>query len=194
MKKSTALRYLMPAILLASVSATGNAKSNVPEEASSVINLSLEEGQAKLQQNGYEIAGSSFFGGTQLWWNESKKVCIEIEFDGSGEKKITSVAPGDEQECIKGAAASRKVWDSYRDGKAPASTAALNAERSKLSGAGYTASYWIDDVAPGKDAETWYNADLNKCMRIIWNSKDNQNIKTSECKPEQGKNPAPKKN
>ena len=194
MKNLLEWMYPMLAILLVATPLSGNAQSKVPNNASSVVNLSLKEGQTKLQQYGYEIADSSFFGRKQLWWNEDKKVCIEIEFDKSDIKKITSVTPGDEKKCIKGAEASRKVWDSYRDGQAPASTPALNAERSKLSQKGYKPSYWIKDAAPGRDTETWYNETSNKCMRIIWNSAGNQNIKITECKPEQGKNPAPNKN
>ena len=143
MKNLTAHKDWMMAILLISISLNGHAQSNVPEDASSVTGLGLKEGQARLQQNGYEIADSSYFSSKQLWWNENKKVCIKIKFDKEGDKKITSVTSGDEQKCIKGAAASRKVWDSYHDGQAPASTAALNKERSKLSDAGYKPSYWF---------------------------------------------------
>ncbi len=192
MKTFTAHSSLVFAPLLVAVSVVANAESKVPQDALSVVNMSLEAGQAKLQQEGYEIADSSFFGGKQLWWNEGKKECIELKFDKSDDKKITSVEPGNEKKCIKGAEASRKVWESYRDGQAPASSAGLDAERAKLSDAGYKPSYWIKDVAPGKDAETWYNGAANKCMRLVWSSADGQNMKSMECKPEQGVNPAPK--
>lgn len=185
-------RLILVALLLA-VSAGAGAAGEVPEDAASVTNLSLKEGQAKLEKNGYEIAKSSLFGKTQLWWNEDQKACVELEFESGEDKTIKSVTAGDKNACIKGAAASRKVWDSYKDGRAPASFAALDAERSKLSTDGYKPSYWTKDIAPGKDAETWFNAESNKCKRIVWSSGDHEKMKTMDCKPEQATKPGPSK-
>lgn len=188
-----AFERLIFATLLVVVSVGAGAESGVPEDAASVVNLSLKEGQAKLEKSGYEIAESSLMGKKQLWWNEDKKTCVKLEFESDGDKKITEVKAGDKDKCIKGAAASRKVWDSYKDGQAPVSFAALDAERSTLSKEGYKASYWTKDMAPGKDSETWYNAESSKCKRIIWSSSDNGKMKTMDCKPEQGKKPGPSK-
>lgn len=192
MERTRSTKGWMLSLLLALLAPSGMLQAAVPEDASSVVNLSLEEGQAKLQKNGYEIAGSSLFSAKQLWWNEAEKACVEVEFDKKGSKLITAVTPGDEKKCVKGAAASRKVWESYRDGQAPASSATLEVERAKLSEAGYAPTYWIDDMSPGRDAETWYNANSKQCTRILFNAGDSQVIKTMECKPEQGMNPAPK--
>lgn len=179
------------ALLVVAMAQPGYAQSSVPDNVMSVVNTNLEDGQKMLQDNGYEIADSSLFSAKQLWWNEASKSCVEIKFDKKGDKRITSAAPGNEKKCIDGAAASRKVWNTYHDGQAPAKAAALDAERSKLASAGYVASYWIDDAAPGRDSEIWSNESSNQCMRITWNASDQQNIKTMECKPEQSKNPAP---
>lgn len=168
------------------------AQSTVPASAANIVNMNLEDAQKSLTNKGYEIAASNYFKKTQLWWNETEKVCISLSFDKSKEKKITSVNAGDVEKCKSGVEAGRKVWEKYHDGASPATSAVIEKEREKLKSSGYTVSYWIEDAAPGRSTEYWKNAS-GQCKHIIWNTQDKGNVSVDDCEAKYGDNPAPKK-
>ena len=164
----------------------------MPSEVSSVVKMNLEEGQAKLASLGYGICASSLFSKKQDWFNESTQNCVTLKFDKK--KVITEVLPNPEtSECQKGLDASRKVWEKYHDGQAPVSTAKLDEERKKLSDQGFKASYWIDDVSPGRSSEYWVKEKTQKTMYIVWEIQGVKWVMTEKTDYKMGINPAPKK-
>lgn len=169
-----------------------NAIAQLPNEVASLVGIGLEEGEIKLEELGYEIAHSSLFGKSQLWYNEEKNVCIELHFKKKNNHAIESIEPGDLQKCKEGVIASREVWEKYHDGPAPAKGAKIEAAREKLKGKGFKVSYWIDEIAPGRISEYWWNEATQKCKFIVWDKGTESNLSTSGCEAKYGKNPAPK--
>jgi hypothetical protein len=166
------------------------AQDTVPEEVSTIVNLQLEEGQAKLTSLGYEICGSSFFGKRQDWFNESTENCVTVRFNKR--KEITEVLVNPEtSECQRKLDASRKIWENYHDGQAPISNPKVDEERKKLADQGFRASYWINDVSPGRSSEYWVNETTQKTMFIVWEIQDKKWVKTEKTDYSYGKNPAP---
>ncbi len=169
---------------------TTNAQSGVPPEVASIVKMKLDDGQTKLKSLGYEICSSSFFGNKQDWFNESTKNCVTVKFEGES-NEITEVLLNPEtSECQKGLEASRKVWENYHDGQAPVSTAKIDEERKKLADQGFKASYWINEVSPGRDSEYWVNETAQKTMFIVWEIQGNQWVMTKSTEYEMGHNPA----
>ena len=170
-----------------------NAQDGVPPEVASIAKMALEEGQEKLTSLGYEICFSSLFGRKQDWFNESTQNCVTVTFDKK--KVITEILPNPEtSECQKGLEASRKVWEKYHDGQAPISDAKIDAERNKLAEMGFKVSYWIDEIAPGRNSEYWVNDTTQTTMFIVWEIQGNKWVKTEKTDYKMGKNPAPAKN
>ena len=179
-------------LILALTISVSFAQNEVPKEASSIIGLSLDDAETKLETNGYEIAYSSIFGKKQYWWNESKKTCVNVAFKGK-KHIIKSVTWLNESECLPGIEASHKLWEKYHDGQAPMNSSGVTKQREKFAAQGYKASYWIHDGSLGHDIEYWYNEEANKCKYIVWNTSGGDGVFTGKGTPEQGKNPAPKK-
>jgi hypothetical protein len=170
------------------------AQASVPPEVSSIIGKSLEDGQGELSKLGYEICASSFFGKKQDWFNESSKVCVTVKFDKKTEKITEVLINPDVASCQRGLEASRKLWENYHDGQAPVQSAKLDEERKKLADQGYTVSYWVNDVSPGRSAEYWVNETTKKAMFIVWETQGTVWVMTSSTEYESGHNPAPKNN
>jgi hypothetical protein len=170
------------------------AQESVPPEVSSIIGKSLDEGQGELSKLGYEICASSFFGKKQDWYNESSKICVTIKFDKKTEKITEVLSNPDVASCQRGLEASRKLWENYHDGQAPVRSAQLDEERKKLAEQGYTVSYWVNDVSPGRSAEHWVNETTKKTMSIVWETQGSVWVMTHESDYEYGHNPAPKNN
>jgi len=167
-------------------------QSEVPLNVTSIVNLNLEDAQKVLGEKGYEIAGSNFFKKTQLWWNETDKVCISLSYNKGKEHKVESVKQGEAASCKSGVEAARKVWEKYHDGPAPVNSPGIEKERQKLSAKGYVVSYWIEDIAPGRSTEYW-KSESNECMHIVWNTLDKSDVSVSDCEAKYSVNPAPKK-
>jgi hypothetical protein len=170
------------------------AQNNVPKEVMAIIGMNLETGQGELSKLGYEICASSFFGKKQDWYNESSKICVTIKFDKKTEKITDILINPDIAACQKGLDASRKVWGNYHDGQAPVQSDKIDEERKKLADQGFTASYWINDVSPGRCAEYWVNETTKKAMSIVWETQGTIWVMTHESDYEYGHNPAPKNN
>jgi hypothetical protein len=169
-----------------------NAQEGVPKEVLSIIDMKLEDGQAKLNKLGYEICSSSFMGKKQDWYNESTKNCLTVHFNKS--KSITEVVLNLAiSDCQKGLEASRKIWENYHDGQAPVNSEKINAERKKLTDQGFKPSYWIYDVSPGRNAEYWINETTKKVKVIVWEIQGEKWVMTNESDYKMGKNPAPSK-
>jgi hypothetical protein len=152
--------------------------------------MKLDEGQAKLANLGYEICASSLMGKKQDWFNESTNNCVTVRFNKS--KEITEVLLNPAtSECQRKLDASRKIWENYHDGQAPISTSKIDAERKKLADQGFKASYWINDVSPGRSSEYWVNETTQKTMFIVWEIQDNKWVMTEKTDYTMGKNPAP---
>jgi len=141
----------------------------------------------------YEIAASSLFKKNQLWYNESENVCIQITFNKKGEKLVESINSGDEDACKKGVEKARKVWENYHDGQATVSSEAIDRERDKLKTQGYTASYWIHDVSPGKTMEVWIKESEKLSKSISWDDATKSEIKVMDRDFKYAKNPSPLK-
>jgi len=172
---------------------TSKATAQVPEEVSSIVKMSLEEGQDKLQSLGYEICHSSFLAQNQDWYNELEKICVTIKFNKKS-KEITGVSLNPEtSKCQQGLEASRKVWEKYHDGQAPVSTDKINEERKKLTDQGFRVSYWVDQISPGNSSEYWVNDQTQKTMLIVWKVDGNEWLMTNKTEYKSGKNPAPTK-
>jgi hypothetical protein len=170
------------------------AQNQVPAEVQSIVNLKLEDGQSRLTSLGYEICASSLFGKKQDWINESSTICITVKFDKSKEKKITEVAINPAlSECQKGLEASRKIWDNYHDGQAPVTSSKIDEERKKLTASGFSVSYWVNEVAPGRCAEYWVNESLKEARSIVWETAGTKWVMTNKTEYSYGHNPAPAK-
>ena len=193
MKKTTILLIAFAVTFLLSVnSAVG--QGSVPPEVASIVKMNLKDGQAKLASLGYEICASSFSGTKQDWFNESAKICVTVQFDKKGDKPITQVTLNTAtSKCQQGLEATRKVWEKYHDGQAPASSAKLDEERKKLAEKGFKASYWIDEIAPGRSSEYWVNENTQKAMLIVWDIKGTVWAKTEKTDYKYGHNPNPNK-
>lgn len=184
------LALIVSAVFLASIKA--NAQDGIPSEVASIAKMNLEQGQEKLSSLGYEICASSLMGKKQDWFNESTQNCVTVKFDKK--KVITEILPNPKtSECQKGLDASRKVWEKYHDGQAPASSAKLNEERKKLAEDGFKASYWVGELSPGRSSEYWINETSKKTMYIVWEVQGDKWVKTDKTDYEMGKNPAPSK-
>jgi hypothetical protein len=170
-----------------------SAQGDVPPEVASIVKMKLEEGQSKLQSLGYEICASSFLGKKQDWYNESAKNCVTIKFDKKSSQITEVITNPAISECQKGLEASRKVWEKYHDGQAPINTAKIDEERKKLVDKGFKASYWINDVSPGRNSEYWVNETAQKTMFIVWEIEGNKWVMTESTDYKMGQNPAPKK-
>lgn len=166
----------------------------VPVEASSIVGLSLDDAATKLESYGYEIAYSSVFSKKQYWWNESKKVCVNVAFHKGKDHLVETVTMLADKECTSGIEAAHKMWDRYHDGQAPMNSSAVTKQREKLISQGFKVSYWIQDASPGHSMEYWYNERSNKCKYIGWNTSGGDGVFTGNGSPEQAKNPAPVKN
>jgi hypothetical protein len=177
--------------LFGSLTTTAIAQTTSPLQE--LIGLKLEDAQAKLEQQGYEIAHSSLFKKEQLWYNEKQNSCVNILFEKKGDYKVSAVEAGDVAKCKEGIAAARKVFDSYHDGPAPANAAAIEKEREKLRTKGFVVSYWIQDIAPGRSTEYWKNESTGACMHIVWNTADQSDVISSSCDSKYRNNPYPKK-
>lgn len=183
------LSFLLPVMFAGAV----YAQSGIPQEVSSIKGMTLEQGQNKLGELGYEVCASSLFGHKQDWFNESASVCITIKFDKKTELITEVLGNPATDDCRKGLEASRKVWENYHDGQAPATSPILEQERKKLSDQGYRVSYWINNVSPGRCSEYWVNESLQKTMFIVWEIQGNNWVMTDKTEYRMGKNPAPKK-
>jgi hypothetical protein len=159
-----------------------------------LVGMKLEDAEALLEKRGFEIAASSVLKKEQLWYNEKENNCLSIAFDKKEEHFITVVKPGDTGKCKSGVEASRKVWENYHDGQAPSGDAKVNEERKKLSDAGFKASYWINNVSPGRTAEYWVNETSKKVKSIVWDTQGGKWAMTNDTEYSLAKNPAPKKN
>jgi hypothetical protein len=193
MKSSNPL-FLKVFLVLASffIGTHASAQNEVPAEVLSIVKMKLDDGQAKLKSLGYEICSSSMLGKKQDWYNESTKNCVTVHFNKG--KNITEVALNPAiSECQKGLDASRKVWEKYHDGQAPVNSEKIDAERKKLSDQGFKASYWINEVSPGRNSEYWINESTQKTMYIVWEIQGNKWVMTEKTDFNMGKNPAPSK-
>ncbi len=167
------------------------AQGSVPPEVASIVKMNLEEGQSKLKSLGYEICASSLLGKKQDWFNESTNNCVTVKFDKKS-KEITEVLLNPAtSECQKGLEASRAVWEKYHDGQAPVSTTKIDEERQKLSDKGFTVSYWIDEISPGRSSEYWVNENTQKAMYIVWEIQEDKWVMTEKTDYKMGHNPAP---
>lgn len=185
---------LISALIITTIfSFEANSQNEVPSDVNAIINLKLDDAQKILAEKGYEIASSSMFKKQQLWWNESKQVCISIAFSKGADHKVESVNLGDVEKCKSGAEASRKVWENYHDGQAPVSNAKIDEERNKLASQGFVVSYWINEVSPGRDAEYWVNETTIKAMFIVWEIQGNKWVMTEKTDYSMGQNPSPNK-
>ncbi|MBN3584127.1 hypothetical protein JYB64_17145 [Algoriphagus aestuarii] len=192
MKKSNVLFHLLVGIaLLFPVFASAQ---DVPSEVSSIISMKLEDGEDKLQNLGYSICGSSFLAKKQDWYNPKENICITLKFDKKTEV-ITEVDINPAtSECQRKLEESNKVWEKYHDGQAPASSPKLDEERKKLADKGFKASFWADQLSPGRSIEYWINESEKKAMYIVWEVPSNKWAKTDKADYESGINPAPKNN
>ena len=179
--KNTAV-YLLLFVLFSASALSQNNQSDL-------VGLKLEDAQNKLEQRGFQIAGSSLFKKEQLWYNEQEGICITIAFEKKGDHEVTAVKPGDEGKCKEGVAAAKKVAESYHDGQAPAKAAAIEKEREKLKAKGFVVSYWIKDAAPGRSTEYWKNEATGECAHIIWNTADESDVSAATCDSEYANNP-----
>jgi len=169
------------------------AQDEVPSEVMAVLNMDMDQAQGKLEALGYEICGVKPFGHSEDWINQSAKTCITIKFDKKTEK-ITEVSPNsDYSACLKGLENVRKIWENYHDGQAPVSETKIDAERKKLADAGFKASYWVNDVSPGRTAEYWVNEAGKKVKLIVWETQSNKWVMTNESTYSMAKNPSPLK-
>ncbi|MBD0835633.1 hypothetical protein [Aestuariibaculum suncheonense] len=185
------LKFSVFLIIVFSIINMSNAQSKVPEEVSALVKMDLEEGQAKLKSLGYEICFSSLLGKKQDWFKESENSCITLKFDKRS-KEITEVALNPNiSQCQQRLEASRKVWEKYHDGQAPASSSKLDDERQKLVNKGFKVSYWVDEISPGRCIEYWINETTKKAMYIVWEVQGNRWATTDKTEYDMGKNPAP---
>jgi hypothetical protein len=190
---STLLLIIMLSLSAILISNRSLAQSAVPPEVASIVSMNLTDGQAKLKSLGYEICSSSMTGKKQDWFNESARICVTVKF-GKNNNEITEVTMNNAiSECEKRLAESRKVLDRYHDGQAPMHEVKIDEERKKLAEGGFKASYWINDVSPGRNSEYWVNESTQKCMYIVWEIQGNKWVMTESSKYEMGKNPYPKK-
>jgi hypothetical protein len=151
----------------------------LPAEAKSLVNMNIDQAQEKLEALGYEICGVKSMKKTEDWINQSTKSCITLKFD----KKINHITQVSSNptysDCLKGLDDVRKIWANCHDGQAPAGDARVNEERRKLEREGFKASYWVNDVSPGRTAEYWVN-DASKKLKInylgdhLWKMGDEQ--------------------
>jgi len=190
MKKLAKTVSIFVAIIIPFV---GLCQNEISKELTSLVGSPLETAQNELQSQGFEIASSSLFKKNQLWYKESEKVCVRIGFSKKGNKPVKTVEPGDEQECIKGVAAARKVWENYHDGQCDVSSGPIEEEREKLRKGGYQASYWIHDVSPGKTMEVWINESKQVSKSIVWDDASKKEIKVMDRDYKYAKNPSPLK-
>jgi hypothetical protein len=172
---------------------TAGAQGDVPAEVVALVETDLETGQEKLSDLGYEICKVNSMKKEQDWFNESTQVCITLRYDKK-RKVITEVLRNPETaECQKGLEKARKIWDNYHDGQAPATSAKIEEERQKLADAGFTVSYWINDVSPGRSAEYWVNETSKKAKAIVWETEGNKWVMTNDSDYQNAHNPAPGK-
>jgi hypothetical protein len=166
------------------------AQGDVPSEVKSIVGMKLEDGQAKLQELGYELCFSSLFGKKQDWFSEANEVCVTVSFKKN--KDIAEVVINPEtSECQKNLENARKVWENYHDGQAPAKSDKIDEERKKLADQGYQVSYWINDVSPGRSAEYWVNESEKKAKFIVWETQGNVWVMTNDTDYSMGHNPSP---
>lgn len=161
------------------------------KDFSHILGIPLDTAQFKLKNSGFEIAHSSLFGHEQLWWNESQKQCIKINFSKKKSHNVESVEQGETEKCIEGVEQARKVWEKYHEGQAPVNTPKINEERKKLADKGFVVSYWIDEISPGRSSEYWVNETTQKAMFIVWEIQGDIWVMTNSTDYNMGKNPAP---
>ena len=165
---------------------------NVPDEVKTIVGMKIDDAEAKLQQLGYEICSSSFMGKKQDWVNEKTQLCVTIKFNKKEEITDVSLNP-DTADCLKKLEKERKIWENYHDGQAPVSDAKIDEERKKLADAGFTVSYWVNDVSPGRTAEYWVNETTKKVKYIVWDTATSKWAMTNDSDYSMGKNPAKNK-
>jgi len=149
------------------------AQDGVPSEVMAVLNMQMDQAQEKLEAQGYEICGVKPMKKTEDWINQSTKSCITLKFDKKTNQITQIVSNPGYSDCLKGLDAVQKMWANYHDGKAPAGDAKVNEERNKLEREGFKASYWVNDVSPGRSAEYWVNESNKKVKLIVWETQSN---------------------
>jgi hypothetical protein len=97
-------------------------------------------------------------------------------------------------ECAKGLEASRKLWENYHDGQAPVNSASIDTERDKLRKQGFSVSYWINEVSPGKTMEIWKNDSNKSGKAIFWVSSSLSDVQVIDKDYAGTTNPAPVQN
>ncbi len=184
---------LLAAVMLILFNPLKSQAQELPSEVKSITGMKLEAGEAKLQQMGYEICFSSLFGKKQDWVNEKAQLCVTIKFNKKEEITEVSLNP-ETAECLKKLENARKIWENYHDGQSTGGDAKVTGERKKLADAGFTVSYWVNDVSPGRSAEYWVNESAKKVKSIVWETASGKWAITNDSDYSMGKNPAPKKN
>jgi hypothetical protein len=196
MQKSNHMKTKLILAVLVIVSSLGintTYAQDVPAEVKAIVGMKMDDAQGKLEGLGYEICSVSPMKRTEDWINESAKICVTIKFDKKT-KAITEVTLNpNTSECQKKLENERKMWENYHDGQALVSDAKIDEERKKLADAGFKASYWVNDVAPGRSAEYWVNESAKKVKSIVWETQGNKWVMTHDSDYSMGKNPAPKK-
>lgn len=167
------------------------AQNEASKELDPLVGMALKEAHTQLLADGYEIAQSSIFNTKQMWYQEGKNECVIFNFSKDEGNTILSIQPAKEKKCINGVRASRRVWETYINGGAEASSSAIDQQRNSLSQNGYVVSYWIKDVSPGKTMEVWYNESQQLCKSLVWDTGSKGNVKVVDRDPRLGKNPAP---
>lgn len=185
--------FMFVAVLLTAACFSNSLHAQSAAPLQELIGMNLEDAQAKLEQQGYEIAHSSLFKKEQLWYNEKQNSCVNILFEKKGDHKVSAVEAGDVAKCKEGVAAARKLWENYHDGQAPINDAKITEERKKLADAGFTVSYWVNDVSPGRSAEYWVNESAKKVKSIVWETATSKWAMTNDSDYSMGKNPAKNK-
>jgi len=177
-------------VALAFAATSAHAQGQVPADLADLVRRDLDASQKTMTARGWEIVYSSLAKKVQYYWNEGSKTCVSLKLKG---KEIEGFTAIDNAECTSLLAEARKVWEGYSNGQASASSPSLDAERKKLSGQGFKATYWVKNASPDRSIEYWLSADGKTCTGLVFGTTDGAFVKTSTNKPEQCANPAPKK-
>jgi hypothetical protein len=194
MQKSNLMKIKFSLAVLVIISFLGIHTSyaqDVPAEVKAIVGMDMDHAQEKLEALGYEICGVKPFKHTEDWINQSAKTCITLKFDKKTEKITEVTSNTGYSDCLKGLEAVQKLWENYHDGQSPGGDAKVNEERKKLADAGFKASYWVDDVSPGRSAEYWVNETSKKVQSIVWETASGKWAMTHESDYSVGKNPSP---
>lgn len=189
--KSMNTLVVLVSVFLLMLNVTNTTAQNVPDDVKTIVGMKMDDGEAKLQQLGYEICFSSFLGKKQDWVNEKAQLCVTIKFNKKEEITDVSLNP-ETADCLKKLQNERKLWDNYHDGQASVTDAKVNEERKKLADAGFVVSYWMNDVSPGRSAEYWVNESAKKVKYVVWETATGKWAMTNDSDFSRGKNPAKK--